>query len=304
MDSSGEGDFLVLILDTLAFAHDHDQATSKLLEQVLIFVGAYRLLSESNELVVFALDEGVASCSPIYSSLGENWGERSDWHLEPMRHKSQPWSHQHPYRCIKDGMIELLLRGASKSSSIQSPSSSSIPLSGALSRALCLIHRITSNSSSNVSHLRKEHSSKPRILCITGHLDDPTTYVPMMNAIFSAQRAEVTIDSIVINAADSTFLQQAAHLTRGLYFRFNPQSDKKAHGSLSSGAVLQYLMQSLTADTSTRSILSIHQPQAIDFRASCFCHRVSVETGFVCSVCLAIFCSKSTSCSICGTQFQ
>ena len=290
--SSDHGDFLVLILDTLAFVHEG----SALLDQVLIFVGAYRLLSENNELVVFAMDEGVASCDPIYSSLGESWGEPFDRHLAPM-HQSHPWSHQHPYRCIKEGMLELINQGKQSQETKGEPN---ISLSGALSRALCLIHRITSNSN---SQSRKATLSKPRILCIAGHLDDQAKYVSMMNSIFSAQRAEVTIDALVVNTTDSTFLQQAAHLTKGLYFRFCPKADKRARGSLSSQSALQYLMQSLTADTGTRALLSIHQPQAIDFRASCFCHRVSVETGFVCSVCLAIYCSKASRCSICHTEF-
>jgi hypothetical protein len=190
MDSSGDGDFLILILDTLAFSHDHDErTTSKLLEQVLVFVGAYRLLSDSNELFVFGLDEGTASCTPLYSSLGENWGEPLDKHLEPMHkdHQLQPWLHQHPYQCIKDGMLRLLQGGSSKETT--KPKSGTIPLAGALSRSLCLIHRIASNSidSTNSGHLGRKHSSKPRILCITGHQDDQTSYVPMMNCIFSAQ---------------------------------------------------------------------------------------------------------------------
>lgn len=299
MDCNDHGDFLVLILDTSAFVHEG----STLLDQVLTFVGAYRLLSESNELVVLAMDEGVDSCDPIYSSLGDSWGEPLDGQVPAMHQSSHPWSHQHPYRCIRDGLLELLHRGQQRGKhSIETgPLDRNIALSGALSRSLCLIHRITTNSGSE--SIRKGHS-RPRILCITGHLDDQTKYVSMMNSIFSAQRAEVTIDALVIGPTDSTFLQQAAHLTKGLYFRFCLKSEKTVRGSLSSGAPLQYMIQSLTADTITRVQLSIHQPQAIDFRASCFCHRVSVETGFVCSVCLAIYCSKFSSCSVCGTEFE
>jgi transcription initiation factor TFIIH subunit 3 len=50
-----------------------------------------------------------------------------------------------------------------------------------LSRALCLINRITTVTS--YGHAR----SKPRIVCIIGSPDVPLQYIPVMNAIFSAQ---------------------------------------------------------------------------------------------------------------------
>jgi hypothetical protein len=49
-----------------------------------------------------------------------------------------------------------------------------------------------------------------------GSPDAPSQYVAVMNAIFSAQRAEVAVDALVLGA-DSAYLQQAAHLTGGLY---------------------------------------------------------------------------------------
>lgn len=42
----------------------------------------------------------------------------------------------------------------------------------------------------------------------------------------------------------------------------------------------------------------------VDFRASCFCHRKVVDVGFVCSVCLSIFCEppEGGECLTCGTH--
>ncbi len=66
-----------------------------------------------------------------------------------------------------------------------------------------------------------------------GSPDVPMQYIPVMNAIFSAQRAEVAIDALVLSGTcESSLLQQAAHLTGGLYFR--PQCREGA---------LQYLVQ-------------------------------------------------------------
>lgn len=62
-------------------------------------------------------------------------------------------------------------------------SASSVTLSGALSCALCLIHRLKSTTSRS----RPVLSSRPRILCLMGSPDVPMQYIPIMNAIFSAQ---------------------------------------------------------------------------------------------------------------------
>lgn len=122
--------------------------------------------------------------------------------------------------------------------------------------------------------------------------DAPMQYIPVMNAIFSAQRADVTIDALLLAALDSSFLQQAAHLTGGLYF-------KPPNGQ----ALLSYMLNYFACDTHTRSQLDVAQSLGVDFRASCFCHKFIIETGFVCSVCLSIFCQPSRACSTCGTVF-
>lgn len=134
--------------------------------------------------------------------------------------------------------------------------------------------------------------SKPRILCLTGSPDVPQQYIPVMNTIFSAQRAEVVIDALVLHPDNSSLLQQAAHLTQGLYF-------KPEHRS----GVLQYLLQNLACDSHTRAALQVYQPQGVDFRASCFCHKNVIDIGYVCSVCLSIYCRQSGSCTTCGTCF-
>ena len=43
--------------------------------------------------------------------------------------------------------------------------------------------------------------------------------------------------------------------------------------------------------------------RGVDFRASCFCHKRPVSVGFVCSVCLSIFCERRAACA-CGADFS
>jgi transcription initiation factor TFIIH subunit 3 len=44
----------------------------------------------------------------------------------------------------------------------------------------------------------------------------------------------------------------------------------------------------------------------IDFRAACFCHRRVIDLGYVCSICLSIFCEipEGGECLTCGTKLE
>lgn len=46
-----------------------------------------------------------------------------------------------------------------------------------------------------------------------------------MNCIFSAQKCAIPVDAVVLNAKQSSFMQQACYLTEGIYLRPDYQSD-------------------------------------------------------------------------------
>ena len=83
------------------------------------------------------------------------------------------------------------------------PGLSPLALSGALSRALCLVHRLRAPSA---HHAAAPHGAasgpggrcRPRVLCMLGSPDVPMQYIPVMNTIFSAQRAEVAVDTLML----------------------------------------------------------------------------------------------------------
>jgi len=114
----------------------------------------------------------------------------------------------------------------------------------------------------------------------------------MMNCIFWSQKAGIPLDTLRIKETDSVFLQQASHLTKGTYYRIERKQ-----------GLLQYLMMSFLPPTSLRSSLTIPHQDQVDLRAACFCHRKIVDIGFVCSVCLSIFCSPIPVCTTCRTKF-
>ncbi|KPI35476.1 RNA polymerase II transcription factor B subunit 4 [Cyphellophora attinorum] len=159
-----------------------------------------------------------------------------------------------------------------------------------------------------------------RILLISA---SPTTdlahqYIPVMNAIFACQRLSIPIDILAIplpkfsptNSSDTqsgtpaisssnstVFLQQASDATNGIYlpFTFPPtgsssSSSQQPRIAQTSSALLQLLLSPLLPSPLVRTHLTSPTLINIDFRAACFCHRRVIDLGYVCSVCLSIFC--------------
>lgn len=92
---------------------------------------------------------------------------------------------------------------------------------------------------------------------------------------------------------DSNLLQQASSLTNGLYFRI-PQIN----------GLLHYLLWLYLPDLSARKMLVFPPKIQVDYRAACFCHQKLIDVGYVCSVCLSVFCSFTPICTTCNTNFR
>ena len=88
-------------------------------------------------------------------------------------------------------------------------------------------------------------------------------------------------------------LQQASNLTNGFYFKVTKLS-----------GLLNYLLWLFLPEHSTRKMLVYPPKTQVDFRAACFCHRKLIDVGYVCSVCLSVFCSFTPICSTCNCNFQ
>ncbi|KAJ7072157.1 transcription factor Tfb4 [Mycena amicta] len=169
-------------------------------------------------------------------------------------------------------------------------------LVGALTKALCYVNRISlppnPNSKAQANGFHPGVLPDPRILILSVSPDLSTSYIPIMNAIFSAQKLKATIDVCHMYGHNSVFLQQAAHLTGGSYILLERRD-----------ALLQYLMMSFLPPPSIRKTLSAPTQEQVDFRAACFCHKKIVDIGFVCSVCLSIYCQPLPVCTTCRTKF-
>eukprot|EP00889_Picochlorum_renovo_P005676 jgi/Picre1/32706/NNA_008051.t1 len=174
-----------------------------------------------------------------------------------------------------------------KSTTVDSRASAP-PWGSALVQALCHVkkHSIRQIEQNDVG------VESSRILCIATSQDDSSKYLTFMNAVFASQRDGITIDCCHLGSKDSSLFQQACLLTGGLHMRpARPQS------------LLEYLMTAYIADEDARKDLRYPSAQGIDFRASCFCHHTLIDMGYVCSVCLSVFCEKHSICLTCGSEF-
>ncbi|CAL8466549.1 g6085 [Coccomyxa elongata] len=246
------------------------------IQQVLVFLNTFLAINEANKLVV------IAAC-----------GDHSDiLYTTASLHRES----QGPKKAASSGNAseEILrkLHTLLQEEAARPGGDSARPavLAGALSRALCLINKAQVGNGGTGGG---RAPGRARLLVLKGSPDATEQYISVMNAIFAAQKVEVVIDACMLGAHDSAFLQQAAHLTDGVYLR--PKHK---------GALLQYLLTVFCGDAFSRSFLELPRPAGVDFRAACFCHRRAIDLGYVCSVCLSIFCENVTDCSTCGTAFR
>lgn len=136
--------------------------------------------------------------------------------------------------------------------------------------------------------------SRVLIMSVSSSTGSAHQYIPIMNTIFACQRLRIPIDVCKLSG-DAVFLQQASDATRGVYMSLSEPR-----------GLLQYLMMAFLPDQRSRKHLVLPSRIDVDFRAACFCHRRVVDIGFVCSICLSIFCElpENGECLTCGTQLE
>jgi transcription initiation factor TFIIH subunit 3 len=91
---------------------------------------------------------------------------------------------------------------------------------------------------------------------------------------------------------NSLFQSQAAFLTNGCYYQTSNLKE-----------FMQVLFTIFIVPKKSRSDLILPNQLVTDQRPLCFCHKKVLEIGFVCTICLSIYCSKISVCASCGTEF-
>ncbi|XP_027593398.1 general transcription factor IIH subunit 3 isoform X2 [Pipra filicauda] len=289
MSAEDELSLLVIVVDTNPIwwgkraLGEAEFTLSKCIDAVMVLGNSHLFMNRTNKLAVIAshtqesrfLYPGKrwASADPFGdggSSMESNCSGSKDGKYELLTAINDAIAEE-----IKDLMTKTEMKGQQTETL----------LAGSLAKALCYINKMSKEVKAN-------QEMKSRILVIKAAEDSTLQYMNFMNVIFAAQKQSILVDACVLDS-DSGLLQQACDITGGIYLKVPHMP-----------SLLQYLLWVFLPDQEQRSQLVLPPPVHVDYRAACFCHRNLIEIGYVCSVCLSIFCNFSPICSTCETAFK
>lgn len=191
------------------------------------------------------------------------------------------------FDCLKRSVLESTTIEKVDGSSVNKEIDVEMDIASTMSLALSYINRVTNEV--------EEGALNSRILCLSISPDAPIQYVKMMNFMFAAQRINTKLDICTFSnliSKPSIFLSQGCYVTGGI-----SKTVTETKG------LLQYFLHVFLPEIEIRGILELPLNEEVDFRAACFCHKKVVDIGFVCTICLSIFCKKLPSCPTCSTLY-
>ncbi|GMM38858.1 TFIIH/NER complex subunit [Saccharomycopsis crataegensis] len=272
------------------------------IESLIVAMNAHLAINNSNEVIVIAAHSGKAQFlfpdpnvlkndtnPPKMDSHSPNSVSNKSTSPTPdvIDDKRQYLKNKNIYRQFKlmdESVFEKLEQLFNDTVADNSKFKSTVP--GAISMALTFINRMR--------QVREGITMNSRILVASVGGDQTMSYIPTMNSIFAAQGMRIPIDVCKLGN-DSTFLQQAADVTGGIYLLItNPNG------------LIQYLTTVFFIDPSIRNYVALPVNNNIDFRASCFITGNIVDIGYVCSVCLCVLSMipSDKKCPTCESTFD
>ncbi|KAL6830481.1 TFIIH subunit Tfb4/p34 [Trichoderma sp. SZMC 28015] len=300
---------LSIVLDTNPRAWaalDSSLSLAQAISNILVFVNAHLAFSNTNQVAVIAAHVNRAvwlyptpQSPSATTATKDHSGDVQMQDVPAETNAPSNSANKYPQFAQIESSVFSSIQTLMAETTVQDLDQVTTQLSGALTLALCRINKAAqalSSSDTTISNAAPVNSAAPppvkgRIVVISVSDSEPSQYIPTMNAVFAAAHNQVAIDTISL-AGDSTFLQQACFNTNGIFLKAsNPKG------------LLTYLMFGLIPDTEARGDLITPTHDTVDFRTACFCHGKVVDTGFVCSVCLSIFCEppENAECLTCGT---
>ncbi|KAL1967931.1 hypothetical protein VTN77DRAFT_2348 [Rasamsonia byssochlamydoides] len=325
---------LAIVLDTNPHAWallEKDLPFSKALANILVFINAHLACNYANEVAVVASHSQRAAW--LYPShRQQNGGPGSvdaDGDIEMNGHadggvdsRSAAQANKYrPFRVVEEQVTRNVRELLASTNASDVSSTTSTMMAGALTLVLSHINRRTiswadahgsnledsaaatsatlvpgasTNTTSAANNTFTGLQSRILIISVSSSTDSAHQYIPIMNSIFACQRLHIPIDVCKLSG-DAVFLQQASDATRGVYMSLTEPR-----------GLLQYLMMAFLPDQRSRRHLVLPSRVDVDFRAACFCHRRVVNIGFVCSICLSIFCEppENGDCLTCGNHLE
>nr|POE72433.1 rna polymerase ii transcription factor b subunit 4 [Quercus suber] len=328
-DEAEPPSLLTIVLDTNPHAWALLGSTlslSKGTANLLVFINAHLAINPANRVAVVASHSDRAewlyptpvSVPDSRNDAGVNGSEQQDTADAggPVRPPDDANKYR-PFAQTEHALLNSLRRLMSETTGESISAVPSTMLAGALTLALAYISKQSvalpdSNTTTQFNYSdptavgsnelatdptrsRASLSLTARILVLSVSGDLADRYIEIMNCIFACQRMGVPIDVLKL-AGDPVFLQQAADTTGGIYMSLDAESR---------AGFLQSLMFAFLPDQTARQYLTVPgEGEGVDFRAACFCHKRVVDVGFVCSICLSIFCAPMPdgTCLLCGSQ--
>ncbi|KAI4849978.1 transcription factor Tfb4 [Aureobasidium sp. EXF-8845] len=307
---------LTIILDTNPHAWNLLSSTlplSTLVANLLVFINAHLAINNLNQVAVVASHSDSARF--LYPTTHDDL-QVPDGHVNDIQNDANKYR---PFAQLEMALTNNLRALLATTTPEHLQASTSTMLSGALTLALTYIAKATLNDPARARDANYDSTttagtfttstadgtSQPshtglqsRILILSVSGDIADQYIPIMNTIFACQRLAIPIDILTLSAfSNPEFLQQAADATGGVYM---------ALGQRVAG-LLQVLMMGYLPDATVRqNLIKAGESEGVDFRAACFCHRNIVDLGYVCSICLSIFCQPppDNNCLTCGTALS
>ncbi|CAO1616884.1 unnamed protein product [Sympodiomycopsis kandeliae] len=334
--SSASSSFLSLILDLNPISwSSNSQGTSgksplsSLLPIILLFLNSHLALSHSNGVAVYLCSTRKRG-KLVYSTAAHSLkgaGKATNGHDDVHNDASTYQYFGQLSRAVIKGIQDLVDEMASdddqsdQNGQEQDEEEEETAIVKVLSMALNHLNRIVPSGSHSITGGSSSNSSNPlpparstdmsdgsnpsstnlpftapnsRILILSTTASASNQYIGLMNCIFASQRRDIPIDVLKLYGDDTVFLQQASNLTGGIYFRL--EQERK-------DGLLQLLLSTFLPTPALRKSLHLPNLDEVDFRASCFCHGEIVDVGYVCGVCLSIFCHPPRACHICSSPF-
>lgn len=301
---------------------------SKAIANILVFVNSHLAFSNANSVAIIASHTNRAVWlypNPVEAKKSSKTSEdveMTDVDAPAPKQKRQSANKYPQFAEIENSLLKSL-RELITATTESDLFTTTTQISGALTLALSHINKasiaLTATksvpSANNPTTVTADTGAlaglHARILVVSVSDSAASQYIPTMNAVFAAAHAGIAIDTLALRGS-ATFLQQASFITRGTFLEA-----KEPQGLLS---YLMFGFASSSAPTAggagtgtggARDEASLNQlispsTDVVDFRAACFCHRRVVDTGFVCSICLSIFCEvpENAECLTCGTKLS
>lgn len=286
-DDEDVGNLVVIVIDVNPVwwgkqSHHKQQkdglALSQCMDAVVVFINSHLMMDRRNKVAVIASHTNESRF--LYPKKTSDAFDDGDDQREQDEMSSD--GKYEVFASINDAVMEELKNLVDENPTV---SHTDTLLAGSLAMALCYIHRVEKECAVG-------EKIKSRILVLKAADDSASQYMNFMNVIFTAQKQNIPIDACILDK-DSSLLQQACDITGGKYLKL-----------LSTTGLLQYLLWVYLPSPSQRDSLVLPPAIHVDYRAACFCHRILIDVGYVCSVCLSIFCTYSPICSTCHTAFR